>query len=130
MVERQQRPHIRVFLSSPGDVADERALARRLLKEELPYDRLLRGRVTFEVVSWDDPAGKTPMPATLTPQDAVNRFGPKPSECDVVVVILWSRLGSHLDVNAFQKDNGEPSTGCGFLGPLKFGREALKWPNS
>jgi hypothetical protein len=23
-----------------------------------------------------------------------------------------------------------PATGCGFLGPLKFGREALKWPNS
>ena len=54
-----QSQQIRVFLSSPGDVADERALARRLLKEELPYDPLLRGRVTLEVVSWDDPAGKT-----------------------------------------------------------------------
>ena len=43
---------IRVFLSSPGDVADERALARRLLKEELPYDPFLRGRVAFDVVSW------------------------------------------------------------------------------
>ena len=30
--------HLRVFLASPGDVADERNLARRLLKEELPYD--------------------------------------------------------------------------------------------
>ena len=55
--------HLRVFLASPGDVADERALVRRLLKEELPYDPFLRGRVTFEVVSWDDPAAPTPMPA-------------------------------------------------------------------
>ena len=29
--------HLRVFLSSPGDVADERNLARALLKDELPY---------------------------------------------------------------------------------------------
>jgi hypothetical protein len=108
MPERPQTQVVRVFLSSPGDVADERASARRLLKEELPYDRLLQGRVTFEVVSWDDPAGKSPMPATLTPQAAVNRFGPKPSECDVVVVVLWSRLGTHLDVKAFRKPDGEP----------------------
>jgi Pentapeptide repeats (8 copies) len=108
MPERPQTQVVRVFLSSPGDVADERASARRLLKEELPYDRLLQGRVTFEVVSWDDPAGKSPMPANLTPQAAVNRFGPKPSECDVVVVVLWSRLGTHLDVKAFRKSDGEP----------------------
>jgi hypothetical protein len=49
------------------------------------------------------------MPATITPQEAVNRFGPKPSECDVVVVILWSRLGTHLDVTTFHKEPcGEP----------------------
>jgi hypothetical protein len=107
MAEREQPLHIRVFLSSPGDVADERALARRLLKEELPYDRLLRGRVTFEVVSWDDPAGKTAMPATITPQEAVNRFGLKPSQCNVVAVVLWSRMGTHLDDTSFHKPNGE-----------------------
>jgi hypothetical protein len=89
MPEQPQSQLVRVFLSSPGDVADERSVTRRLLKEELPYDRLLQGRVTFEVVSWDDPAGKSPMPANLTPQQAVNRFGPQPSECDVVVVVLW-----------------------------------------
>jgi hypothetical protein len=37
--------HLRVFLASPGDVADERALVRHLLKDELPYDPFLRGRV-------------------------------------------------------------------------------------
>jgi hypothetical protein len=71
--------HLRVFLASPGDVADERALMRRLLKDELPYDPFLRGRVTFDVVSWDDPAAPTPMPARLTPQEAVIRFETRPS---------------------------------------------------
>ena len=106
-------PHLRVFLSSPGDVADERNLARRLLKDELPYDPLLRHPitrdllVTFDVVSWDDPAASTPMLATLTPQEAVNRALPKPSECDVVVIILWSRLGTPLPTE-YSKPTGEP----------------------
>jgi hypothetical protein len=100
--------HLRVFLASPGDVTDERALVRRLLKDELPYDPFLRGRVIFDVVSWDDPASPTPLPARLTPQEAVIRFETRPSECDIVVVVLWSRLGTHLDLAKFQKTNGEP----------------------
>jgi len=58
--------HLRVFLASPGDVADERALVRHLLKDELPYDPLLHGRVTFDVVSWDDPTTPIALPARLT----------------------------------------------------------------
>ena len=100
--------HLRVFLASPGDVADERALARHLLKDEIPYDPFLRGRVTFDVVSWDDPAAPTPLPVRLTPQEAVIRFETKPLECDIVVVVLWSRLGTHLDLTTFQRANGEP----------------------
>src|SRR3954464_12327403 len=99
--ERPQRLHVRIFLSSPGDVAEERNLARRLIKDELPVDPFLRDRVSFDVVSWDDPAAPNPMPATLSPQEAVNRFGPKPSKCDFVIVILWSRLGTHLHLAAF-----------------------------
>jgi hypothetical protein len=107
---RQTGPlRLRLVLSSPGEVVDERNLARGLLKHELPSDPLLGRHIEFDVVSWDDPASPTPMPATLTPQEAVNRFGPKPSECDVVVVILWSRLGTPLDVTAFHKEpGGEP----------------------
>ncbi len=101
---------LHVFLSSPGDVPEERALVLQLLKAELPYDPLLRDRsVTFDVVSWDDPASPTPMPAGLTPQEAVIRFGRKPSECNIVVVVLWSRLGTHLDLATFgEKPGGGP----------------------
>jgi hypothetical protein len=88
--------HLRVFVSSPGDVAEERNLTRSLLKDELPYRPFLRGRVTFDVVSWDDPAARVPMLATLTPQESVNRGMPKPSACHVVVVVLWGRMGTEL----------------------------------
>ncbi|MCH7748238.1 MAG: SUMF1/EgtB/PvdO family nonheme iron enzyme [Acidobacteria bacterium] len=57
---------------------------------------LLKGKVDIEVVSWDDPDAPAPMFATLTPQEAVNRGLPKPSECDLTVVILWSRMGTPL----------------------------------
>jgi hypothetical protein len=48
--------HLRVFLSSPGDVASERAIARSVI-EQLQYDPFVRGRVTFDVVAWDRPGG-------------------------------------------------------------------------
>jgi hypothetical protein len=57
--------HLRVFLSSPGDVADERALARKVL-EQLPNDVLLQGLLTIETVAWDKPGAGTPMLATMT----------------------------------------------------------------
>ena len=88
-------PHLRVFLSSPQDVAEERAIARRIL-ERLPYDPFLRGRITIEIVAWDGPAGQMPLTATLTPQAAIERGLPRPSQCDIVVVILWNRIGTPL----------------------------------
>ena len=86
---------IRVFLASPGDVADERALALKVL-ERLPYDAFVRGKVTIEVVAWDKPGAGTPMLATMTPQEAIANGLPRPSECDVIVAVFWSRMGTLL----------------------------------
>jgi hypothetical protein len=87
--------HVRVFLSSPGDVSTERGLALDLLGK-LDTAPLLRGQVTIEVVSWDDPNAPVPMDAALTPQEAVNRRLPLPSECDITICILWGRIGTPL----------------------------------
>ncbi|MCP5018980.1 MAG: SUMF1/EgtB/PvdO family nonheme iron enzyme [Ketobacter sp.] len=97
--------HLRVFLASPGDVADERALALRVLNR-LPYDEMLRGRVTFEAVAWDHPGSSTPMLATMSAQDSVILTRGKPSECDIVVVILWSRMGSPIHDTKYAKPDG------------------------
>src|SRR5512144_2335973 len=87
--------HLLVFLASPGDVADERALALQVL-EQLQYDPLLRGRITVETVAWDKPGAGTPMLATLTPQEAIAQGLPEPAKCDIVIVIFWSRMGTPL----------------------------------
>jgi HEAT repeat protein len=86
---------VRVFLSSPGDVADERQLARDVIRD-LVAEPFLRERAMVKIVAWDDPAAPVPMLGDRTPQESVNRFLPKPSECDIVVVVLWSRLGTPL----------------------------------
>ena len=45
---------LRIFFSSPGDVAAERAAVCRML-DELEGNHLLRGKVNFQLVAWDDP---------------------------------------------------------------------------
>jgi tetratricopeptide (TPR) repeat protein len=97
---------LRVFLASPGDVAAERQAARELMQIVLPKDPLLPCRVTLEVVAWDDPAASTPMPAHLTPQEAVIRFKTRPAACDIVLVILRARMGTLLDVSSLKKPDG------------------------
>lgn len=97
--------HVRVFLSSPGDVADERAAAAAVL-EAIPKEPAWRARVTIDVVRWDDPSAPVSMPATFTPQEAINRRLPKPSDCDLTVVIFWSRMGTPLADE--RKPNGSP----------------------
>ncbi len=88
-----QIPQIRVFLSSPSDVADERKIALEVI-EHLRNRPTFRERVAFYDVAWDKSGAGTPMLATLTPQEAINQGLPKPSECDIVVVLLWSRMGT------------------------------------
>jgi HEAT repeat protein len=96
---------IRVFLSSPGDVADERAIAREVL-ERIPYEPALRGRVAIEVVAWDRPGAGTPIFATATPQASIDSGLPRPRDCDVVVVVLWSRMGTPLPFPQYTRADG------------------------
>ncbi|MDX2137690.1 MAG: SUMF1/EgtB/PvdO family nonheme iron enzyme [Chloroflexota bacterium] len=103
-------PRIRIFLSSPGDVADERRAAR-LVIERLRTDPLLREQVDLAVVAWDDPDASTPMLATMTPQEAINRGLAKPSDCEIVIVILWARLGTPLPPEYIKADGSRYLSG-------------------
>ena len=107
-IEYQPGKPIKVFLASPGDVPEERAFVRDHLREVLPNTirNLTRGEVAFEVVSWDDKHAPLPMPAHLTPQEAVIQYKGAPRDCDIVIVIVASRLGTHLSLNTFQKPDG------------------------
>jgi hypothetical protein len=96
--------HLRIFLSSPGDVAEERQLARDAIAELAREPQFETAKL--EPISWDDPQGRTPLVAQLDPQAAVARGLPKPSECDAVVGIFWARMGSPLPPDKYQKADG------------------------
>src|SRR6266702_699592 len=76
---------LKIFISSPGDVADERrraALVISLLKRE--FARFLY----ISAVLWE----YEPMLSSGHFQDIID----PPSSADIVVLILWSRLGTPL----------------------------------
>lgn len=121
---------MRVFLSSPGDVVEERNAAREIL-EKLAREPLLRGRVTIEVISWDDPDAPAPMLANLSPQDAVNRGLPTPAMCDLTVAILWGRFGTPL-TQPLKKDGTAYRSGTEweFENALEAGKDVLLYRRS
>jgi hypothetical protein len=100
-------PLLRIFLSSPGDVAEERRLALHLIDSELAKLPALRGQLGFEPIAWDDPAAPIALLANETPQQSVNAARPRPATCDIVIVILWARMGSPLP-DDIRKANGDP----------------------
>src|SRR4051812_43832038 len=100
------RRTIRVFLSSPGDVSEERALAIKLIEHELRKDPTFHDYVALECVAWNDPDAPTPMLATKVPQVSVNEAKPSPAQCDIVVVVLWSRLGSPFELGGTKWASG------------------------
>src|SRR5262249_53006563 len=65
----------------------------------------------LEEVSWDHPGLETPLAAQLTPQEAINASRPKPSECDVVLVILWARIGTPLPSEYVKADGTRYESG-------------------
>jgi formylglycine-generating enzyme required for sulfatase activity len=75
--------------------------------ESLEYDPFLKGRIVVETVAWDKPGADTPMLATMTPQEAISEQRPKPSDCDIVIVIFWSRMGTPLPPEYVKPEDGK-----------------------
>src|SRR5574337_997773 len=80
------RVRLRVFISSPSDVEAERGITRAVLRR-LAHEPQFEGRIDLDEVSYDDPDDPASMDAHLTFQSAINLSKPRPSACDVVVVI-------------------------------------------
>ncbi|WP_156612609.1 tetratricopeptide repeat protein, partial [Paramagnetospirillum marisnigri] len=85
------RPTIRVFISSPSDVRPERLISERVVQR---LDREFSYHFRIEAMLWE----REPLVAGEHFQD---RIVP-PHETDIVVVILWSRLGMTLPEDKYK----------------------------
>src|ERR1700761_1515570 len=91
---------LRIFISSPGDVDEERRRAAIVIQ------RIRREFSRFFDVSailWE----YDPMLSSGHFQDVIE----KPSNTDIVVLILWSRLGTPLPARYQGIDGRSPVTG-------------------
>jgi WD40 repeat protein len=94
------RPVVKVFISSPGDVRPERLTAERVVRR---LDREFAYHLEVRAVLWE----REPLVAAHHFQDQI----PPPRESDVVVLILWSRLGVLLPDSHPGPLSGKPVTG-------------------
>jgi hypothetical protein len=85
---------IRIFVSSPGDVGEERAIAHRVI-ERLKFR--YAARADLEVLLWEH----LPLVATKSFQEQI----PDAGEFDLVVMVVWSRMGTRLP-DAIQREDG------------------------
>jgi WD40 repeat protein len=92
-------PLFRIFVSSPGDVSEERAIAEQVI------ERLAREwapALHIEPFLWEH----EPLRATSSYQDQIDRLC-RPSHADVVVCLLWCRFGTRLPPN-ITRSGGTP----------------------
>lgn len=93
---------IRIFVSSPSDVAPERARVDRVIKSiETEY----ASGIDVEVIRWEE----NYYSASSTFQDQISQ----PAEADIVICILWKRLGSELP-EFYNRSDGSTRTGTEF----------------
>jgi len=90
---------LRIFISSPGDVAEERDKAKQVVAA---LQRQCE-EATLVSVLWENLA----IPATASFQEGIDFVLAERHRIDIAVFILWSRLGSPLG-NAITKRDGSP----------------------
>ena len=87
--------NIKIFISSPGDVGQERLIATRVV-ERLQGE--FAAYADLQPILWEH----EPLRATAHFQEQIL----PPSQTDIVVCILWSRLGTRLPGDKFAREDG------------------------
>ena len=90
---------LRIFISSPSDVRAERVRAYDVVQA---LQTKFRAFIRIDTILWEH----EPMRATASFQAQI----PKPSESDVVICVLWAKIGTRLPSD-YQRPDGTIPTG-------------------
>ncbi len=90
---------LRIFISSPSDVRSERVRAYDVVQR---LQTKFRAFIKIEAILWED----EPMRATASFQAQI----PRPSESEVVICVLWAKIGTRLPQD-FKRPDGTVPTG-------------------
>ena len=85
--------NLKIFISSPGDVIPERQAARKVIGE---LNEEMMGKVFLAPVLWE----QEPLLASSTFQTQID----PPEETQILLGILWSRIGSPLPESILRPD--------------------------
>ncbi len=96
-------PKLSLFISSPGDVNEERVIAARVIAR---IAEEFARRVTLEPIFWEH----EPMLMTETFQTQIL----PPSQADIFIGILWARIGTRLPANITRADGSRYASGSEF----------------
>lgn len=100
----------RIFLASPGDVTEERRLAGEVF-EQLRHELRFRDELNLQKIAWDQPGQAIALPMGMTPQQAISQGLMQPCECDLVLILLWSRMGTPLPPEYVKPDGSRYLSG-------------------
>src|SRR6516165_8362639 len=84
---------VRIFISSPSDVAEERKVAAELIEQELAKREAFREPLKLDVFRYDDPHSDTPFLADRSAQRSVDQRL-QSADAEIIVAILWARMGT------------------------------------
>ena len=84
---------VRIFISSPSDVAEERKAAAELIEQELAKREAFRIPLKLDVFRYDDSNSDTPFLAKRSAQASVDQRL-QSAGAEIVIAILWARMGT------------------------------------
>jgi hypothetical protein len=96
--------NVRIFISSPGDVAEERNRAKQVVEQ---LRRRYAGRIALEAVLWED----LPLQADMSFQEGIDIVLSDEHGIDIALFILWSRFGTPLGALITREDGTEYRSG-------------------
>jgi WD40 repeat protein len=95
---------IRIFISSPGDVVEERDRARQVVEQ---LRRRYAGQFDLRPVLWEE----LPLQADMSFQQGIDVVLSREQGVDIAVFILWSRLGAPLGARIRKPDGSAYRSG-------------------